>query len=182
MPFFCKKIRRQNGKRIHKHVYGKWQRKNHSSFWISFKGSYGWQKSFIGQFIKDMKYNETKIEEYFENIEIVQLGLGCFIIEKPRLIDIEKAKKGLKLCSEKMSSGKYDLVILDEIFITTYFKMLSPEEIIGELNKKAKNTEVVMTGRYAPQEIINISDLVTEMKEIKHYYTQGVLSREGFDC
>ena len=81
-----------------------------------------------------------------------------------------------------MSSGEYDLVVLDEITIALYFKLLDVNEVLNVLKNKAYNTEVVLTGRYASKELIDIADLVTDMAEIKHYYNQGVLSREGYDC
>ena len=80
-----------------------------------------------------------------------------------------------------MASGEYDLIILDEINIALYFKLFEVSDIVSALKNKAENTEVVLTGRYAPQELIEMADLVTEMVEIKHYYNQGVLSRDGID-
>jgi len=139
------------------------------------------KKVFIGQFVKDMKYNETKLTEHFDEIEIEQLGIGCFITNTPTEKDIQAAISGLKLCNEKLSSGEYDLVILDEIFIAIYFELLPTEDVVKVLKNKAKSTEIVLTGRYAPKELIHIADLVTDMTEVKHYYTQGVLSRDGFD-
>lgn len=139
------------------------------------------KKVFIGQFVKDMKYNETKLVEHFDDIEIEQLGIGCFITNAPNEEDIQAAKNGLKLCNEKLSNGAYDLVIMDEIFIAIYFKLLNVEDVTHVLKNKSINTEVVLTGRYAPEELIDVADLVTDMTEIKHYYTQGVLSRDGFD-
>lgn len=156
--------------------------KTTAAFGLALRALMAGKRVFVAQFIKSMKYKETKIEEYFDSIEILQMGLGCFIIDKAGEEDRKKAKDGLEICRKKLISGKYDLVILDEIFIATYFKMLTSQEIIETLKEKAPNTEVVMTGRYAPKEIIEFSDLVTEMKEVKHYYQQGVLSREGFDC
>lgn len=136
---------------------------------------------FIGQFVKDMKYNETKLTEHFDNIEIEQLGTGCFITKTPNEEDIKAAKNGLELCSEKLSSSEYNLIIMDEVFIAIYFKLLEVDDVINVLKNKSVTTEVVLTGRYAPKELIDIADLVTDMVEVKHYYTQGVLSRDGFD-
>ena len=128
-----------------------------------------------------MKYNETKIKDYLSNIEIKQLGRGCFIYEDPEEIDKETAKKGLEECSTLLASGEYGLIILDEINIALYFKLLEVSDVVSALKNKAENTEVVLTGRYAPKELIEIADLVTEMVEIKHYYSRGVLSRDGID-
>jgi cob(I)alamin adenosyltransferase len=129
-----------------------------------------------------MKYNETKIEAIIPSIKIEQLGMGCFVFEKPKEEDRAAAKKGLDKCAELMSSGEYDMVILDEITIALYFKLFAVEEVVSAIHNKNPRVEVIMTGRYAPQELYDIADLVTEMKEVKHYYTSdGVLSREGID-
>ena len=80
-----------------------------------------------------------------------------------------------------MKSGKYDLVILDEANIAVYYDLFSVEELIDVINARAQNVEVVITGRYADKEIIKKADLVTEMKEIKHYYNQGVGARVGIE-
>lgn len=80
-----------------------------------------------------------------------------------------------------ISSGDYDLVILDEANIALYYKFFTVEELLDILKSKPEETEIVITGRYAPSELIKAADLVTEMIEIKHYYTQGVSAREGIE-
>ncbi len=155
--------------------------KSTAAFGLSLRALLAGKKVFIGQFVKDMKYNETKIVDYFDNIEIKLLGRGCFIKNTPDEEDIKSAQEGLEECKKRLSSGDYDLIILDEITIALFFKLFDVQDVIKILENKATNTEVVLTGRYAPKELIDIADLVTEMKEVKHYYTQGVLSRDGFD-
>ena len=165
------------------HIYtGNGKGKTTAAFGLALRAVLAGKKVLIGQFVKDMKYNETKIENYLDNIEIKQLGRGCFIYENPEDIDKDIAKKALEECSRLLSSGDYDLVILDEINIALYFNLFELADVIRALKNKAKKTEVVLTGRYAPRELIDMADLVTEMVEIKHYYSQGVLSREGIDC
>jgi len=140
------------------------------------------KKVYIGQFIKDMAYNETKLVNKFDNLTIEQLGCGCFIDRDPTKEDEILASNGLKHCAKILKSGKYDLVILDEITIAVYFKLIKSSDIILALKQKYPSTEVILTGRYASKDLIVYADLVTEMKEIKHYYTtQGVLSRDGID-
>ncbi len=165
------------------HIYtGNGKGKTTAAFGLAIRAALSGKKVFIGQFVKDMKYNETKIQDYINNIEIKQLGRGCFIYEDPEDVDKEIAKKGLDECSALLSSGEYDLVILDEINIALYYKLFEVSDVVNALKNKAVKTEVVLTGRYAPKELIDMADLVTEMVEIKHYYSQGVLSREGIDC
>jgi cob(I)alamin adenosyltransferase len=73
------------------------------------------------------------------------------------------------------------MVILDEINTTLFFKLLEVEDVLDVLALKPENMELILTGRYAPQEIIDAADLVTEMKEIKHYFTKGVMARTGIE-
>lgn len=163
------------------HIYtGNGKGKTTAAFGLAIRAALSGKKVFIGQFVKDMKYNETKIEKYLDNIEIKQLGRGCFIYENPEDIDKEIAK-GLNECGKLLSSGDYDLIILDEINIALYYKLFEVSDVIEVLNNRSEKTEVVLTGRYAPKELIEMADLVTEMVEVKHYYTQGILSRSGID-
>lgn len=165
------------------HLYtGNGKGKTTAAFGMALRAAMTGRKVFIGQFVKSMKYSETKIEHLLKNIQIKQFGRGCYIKEKIEPIDIEMTINSLNECDRLMQSGDYDLVILDEILIALYFKFITVAEVLKVLDNKHPDTEVILTGRYAPQELIDRADLVTEMKEIKHYYTQGVLSREGFDC
>ncbi|NLK65238.1 MAG: cob(I)yrinic acid a,c-diamide adenosyltransferase [Tissierellia bacterium] len=165
------------------HIYtGKGKGKTTAAFGLALRAALSGKKVFIGQFVKNMEYNETKIANYLSNIEIKQLGRGCFINEDPEEADIEIAKKALDECSLLLSKGEYDLIILDEINIALYYKLLKVSDVVSAIKNKAHKVEVVLTGRYAPEELIEMADLVTEMVEIKHYYSQGVISRNGIDC
>lgn len=164
------------------HVYtGDGKGKTTAAFGLAIRAHYAGKKVYIGQFVKDMKYNETKIQDELADIRIEQLGKGCFIENSPKEEDKEAALKALTKCGEILKSGEYDLVILDEITIAIYFKLFSTEELIKILRNRDDKVEVVITGRYAPIEIIEIADLVTDMKEVKHYYSKGVMAREGIE-
>jgi cob(I)alamin adenosyltransferase len=80
-----------------------------------------------------------------------------------------------------LSEGNYRLVILDEANIAVYYKLFSVEKLLHIIDKRKQDCEVVVTGRYAPQELLEMADLVTEMKEIKHYYAKGVVARVGIE-
>ena len=80
-----------------------------------------------------------------------------------------------------MLSGKYTIIILDEINVAMYFKLITEEDVHDFLDKKPENIEVILTGRYAPDSLVKRADLVTEMKETKHYYGKGVQAREGIE-
>ncbi|WP_186430733.1 cob(I)yrinic acid a,c-diamide adenosyltransferase [Clostridium sp. BSD9I1] len=139
------------------------------------------KKVFMGQFVKGMKYSESKAVEYLPNFTIEQYGKNCFIYNEPTQDDIDRAVRGLKRCEEIITSGEYDIVILDEINIALFYKLFTVKEVVDILDKKLESTEIILTGRYAPQEIIDKADLVTEMAEIKHYYYKGVKVRRGIE-
>lgn len=139
------------------------------------------KKVYMGQFVKDMKYNEAKAGKYLPGFKIEQLGVGCFFDREPSKKDIEAAEKGLDKIKGILKEGKYDIVILDEINIAIYYNLLSPTKVVEVIEQRKPKTEVVLTGRYASDIIIENADLVTEMKEIKHYYSNGVKARNGIE-
>lgn len=139
------------------------------------------KKVYFGQFIKGMEYSELKAANYLPNFEIHQFGRNCFIFNDPVKEDILAAEKGLKTVADVLKNKSYDIVVLDELNVAIYYKLFSVEEVINILEEKAENIEVIITGRYAPQELIDMADLVTEMKEIKHYYRTGIQARKGIE-
>ena len=164
------------------HIYtGNGKGKSTAAFGLALRALCAGKKVYIGQFVKSMKYNETKVENLFNTVLIEQLGRGCFIQEDPEQVDIDMAKNALKRCTEIMQSGEYDLVILDEVTIAIYYKLFTSQDLIKAIQSRDSSVEVVLTGRYASQDLIDLADLVTDMQEVKHYYTQGVLSRDGID-
>lgn len=139
-------------------------------------------KVYIAQFVKGMEYSELKsVERLSDSITLRQYGLGFFINRKPDREDIRAAREGLKEVRENMCSGKYDLIILDEANIATCYGLFSVEDLLDFIGAKPENVELVITGRMADSRIIESADLVTEMKEIKHYYHGGVEARIGIE-
>lgn len=142
-------------------------------------------RTYIGQFLKGHHYGELEaIKNLSPFIVIEQFGRKGFIhVEKnnPDEEDIKRARTGLEKCRKAMLSGIYKIVILDEVNVAIYFKLLTEKELLDFIDQKPKEVELILTGRYAPQSIIERADLVTEMKEIKHYYQKGVKARKGFE-
>lgn len=138
-------------------------------------------KVMVIQFMKAPRaYGEQrKIEECGAAIE--SFGLPKFVHGKPEPDDIEATKKALQRAKEVVSSGEWDLVILDEVCVALGFKMLDVEEVEELIRNKAPKTELVLTGRYCPEELFGLADYVTEMREIKHPYQRGVLARRGVE-
>jgi len=138
-------------------------------------------KVYIAQFLKGMDYAELHSLKNFPNITLERFGRPQFIHGKPDKEDIRLAQEGLKRIREVLSSGNYDVVILDEANIAVHLKLFSAEELIEAIRGRASNVEVVVTGRYAPEELLKIADLITEMKDVKHYYEKGVQARKGIE-
>lgn len=139
------------------------------------------KKVFMGQFVKGMHYSELDSLKRFPEIVLRQYGLDCFIKQKPTQRDIDAAHNGLNEVKSIIIDGYFDLVILDEISIALYYKLFEIEEVLSILKVKPNRMEIVLTGRYAPDKLIEIADLVTEMKEIKHYYNNGIEARNGIE-
>jgi len=141
-------------------------------------------KTYIAQFMKEYPYNELiSLKNLSEWISIEQFGGDEFVYKKelPGQVELDKAKKGLQTAKEKMQSGVYDLIILDEAIVAIYFKLIESKDLIEIINAKPENVEMILTGRYCPYELIEMADLVTEMKEVKHYYEKGIISRRGIE-
>ncbi|MEA4988087.1 MAG: cob(I)yrinic acid a,c-diamide adenosyltransferase [Anaerovorax sp.] len=148
---------------------------------ISLRSLCAGNKVFFGQFMKGKPYSELKAMDYFKNFKMEQFGNACFVGKEPAECDFEDAKKGLTRMKEVLTSGEYDMVVFDEINTALFFHLVKVEDILKILDLKPENTEVILTGRYAPQELIERADLVTEMREIKHYYNTGIEARVGIE-
>lgn len=165
------------------HVYtGNGKGKTTAAFGLALRAVGAGKKVFIAQFIKGMPYSEINtISQYLKDINIVQYGLDCFIVNKPTSNDIVAAREGLYEVSEIILSCEYDMVILDEATIAVYYNLFTSSELIEVLKSKPNYMEIIITGRYATEDIIEMADLVTEMLELKHYYTKGVEARKGIE-
>ncbi len=139
-------------------------------------------KVYIAQFIKGLIYSEIKcLKNLSDNITVKQYGRGCFIKKEPTEQDVLAAKQGIEEVSRIISSGKYDVIILDEITVAEFFGLVTVAEITDIIKSKPGNVELVLTGRKADSKILDAADLVTEMREIKHYYNEGVQARKGIE-
>ena len=172
------------------HIYtGNGKGKTTAAFGLAVRALMADKKVFIGQFVKSMKYHETKLESLMEGqLCIKQYGNGCFIYKnEPTTDDKNMAIDGLADCERILAlsgsgSGGYDMVILDEVTIALRYKLLEIADVVRVIRERNPKIEVVVTGRDAPEELIAIGDVVTEMKSIKHYYKeQGVLARDGIE-
>ena len=137
----------------------------------------------IIQFIKGgFDYGELYSVKHLPNLKLAAFGRGKFITEAtPPKEDLQKAREGFELAKKIVNSGEYDMVVLDEINVVMSLKMISVDEVVKLVKNKPEHVELILTGRNASAQIIEIADLVTEMKEIKHPYAKGTPSRKGIE-
>jgi len=139
-------------------------------------------KVLMVQFMKKWDYGELHSIKLIPNIALKTFGTKEFIYKgKAKKIDYTEAEKAFSFGAKEMQSGDYDIVIFDELNMALYYELLDLKEVVQSIKGKPDNVEVVITGRRAPKEIIEIADLITEMKEIKHPYQKGIEARRGIE-
>lgn len=141
-------------------------------------------RTLIVMLMKDFNYGELKsLNQWNQWIRLEQYGNDRFVFckQSPSGEDIQAAKLAIIRAREAMISGRYDLVILDEVCVAVHFGLLETREVVSLLEEKPLAVELILTGRYCPDEFIARADLVTEMREIKHYYQNGVIARKGIE-
>ena len=164
------------------HVYtGDGKGKTTAAFGLAMRAKGRGKKVCIIQFMKPDKGYGEQISARKLGIEVYPFGGDKFVNKKnPSEEDIKRAGKALDFARKKIKEG-YDLIILDEINVAVDFNLISEKDVLEIMNTLPEKTELVLTGRYARESIIEKADLVTEMKEIKHYYRKGVMAREGIE-
>jgi cob(I)alamin adenosyltransferase len=144
--------------------------------------------TFIGEKLITSQLPQLKIKQFGKDCpysEKMALGLikcaGCRDCFLRRGEDEELVKQGIEFAKDATRSGKYDVVILDEINIAISSGLVKVDKVLDLIKNKNKNTELVITGRNAPKEIIDAADIVTEMKEKKHILMKGISGRVGIE-
>jgi cob(I)alamin adenosyltransferase len=140
-------------------------------------------KVYVVQFIKGgFDYGELYVIDKLPNLTLKAFGRGKFVVAKPpEREDVELAEEALRLAEKVVSSGEYDVVVLDEVNVALSLKLISLDDVLKLIKTKPKHVELVLTGRSAPDEIIEAADLVTEMREVKHPYARGFPARKGIE-
>ena len=139
-------------------------------------------KVYMGQFLKKRNCSEIKtLRKRFPCVAVEQYGRGCFVRGKPAAADFKAAEQGRRKLKKAMTSGKYDIVIADEINIAVSLRLLTVKQALDLIDDKPDNVELVFTGRNAPKAIIKRADLVTEMRNIRHYFNKGIVARRGIE-
>jgi cob(I)alamin adenosyltransferase len=140
-------------------------------------------RTYIGQFLKGRQYGELEsIKHLSPLITIEQYGINGWVhVDEATPDQKAAARNGLIKATKAIMSEKYDIVVLDEINIAIFFGVLPEQEVLDLLDIKPDSVELILTGRNAPQSLIERADLVTEMKEIKHPFKKGVQARQGIE-
>ena len=167
------------------HIYtGTGKGKTTAALGLAMRAAGAGLRTYIGEFVKFQEYSEVKVIcERFPEIKIELFGNEGLCINGRELNDLDKktAREGFDRSMAAMKSGEYDIVILDEICIAVHTGALSEDDAMRFVNERPENVDLVFTGRDATGKMIDAADLVTDMREIKHYYNAGVESRRGID-
>lgn len=143
---------------------------------------HGGKVAFI-QFMKGWDfYGEIAGLSFLPGVRHERTGTPDYVYRgREQEVDRREAERGLSLARECVFSGYYDLVVLDEINVAADYGLVDPREVLRAVSDRPRHVEVVLTGRAAPKVFVEIADLVTEMKEVKHPYMKGAGSRKGAD-
>jgi len=165
------------------HIYtGDGKGKTTAAFGLALRAAGAGFSVYIAQFIKKGEYSEIKaIERFADLITLEQFGLGRFIRGKPQPEDIAAATRGLKAVKSVMSGQQHQMIVLDEANVAVSSGLFSINELLGIIDMKPQNVELVITGRGAAAAVLERADLVSEIKSLKHYFQKGVPARVGIE-
>ncbi len=137
----------------------------------------------VVQFIKGKWISgEIKaLEQFGAKVDYSAVGEGFTWDTKDLKRDIACAERGWAVCEQLLKDGRHDVYLFDEILYVLKYRFLPLEKIVSDLKNRPQRSHVILTGRDAPSELIDMADLVTEMKEIKHPFKQGILAQPGID-
>lgn len=137
---------------------------------------------FIAQFIKKQKCSEHAALERFQDlITVKQYGRGLIRGGKPGAADVRAAQHGAEEIRKAILSEEYDVVILDEANVAAHYGLILVQDLLDWIESKPAKMELIITGRHADQQVMDAADLVTEMREVRHYHKQGVQARRGIE-
>jgi cob(I)alamin adenosyltransferase len=140
-------------------------------------------KVLIVQFMKgDIKYGEITTAQSVPNLEIRQFGLPTFVKKgEPGDEDLRLAREGFAYARSAIENATHDMVILDELNVAIDYGLIPLDDVLELLRERPHGIEIIITGRYAPKEIIEIADLVSNIEEVKHPYQKGIFGRKGVE-
>lgn len=137
---------------------------------------------YAGQFIKKGRYGEiTALRKFLPFVKLEQYGPAKFVRGTPSANEIGAASRGLRKLASAMASGRFDVVVADEIFPALSCGLIALTEVLALIETRPEGVELILTGRGAPRQVLAKADLVTEMKCRRHYFSKGVHCRKGIE-
>lgn len=173
-------------KKAYIQVYtGNGKGKTTAAFGLALRAAGRGLRTYFAQFMKLGDYGEVLAAEKFLSgmLQVEQFGLPGFHHSNGPVSGVERrvARNGLQAVREALQGGAYQLVVMDEVNTLLWFGIVELSEVLEIMDQRPPDVELVLTGRYAPQEVLERADLISEMKEIKHYYAAGVEARDGIE-
>ena len=137
----------------------------------------------IVQFMKGWPgYGELEGVKWLPTVTIHPFGRSGWIHpDQPEPEDYEQAARALAYARQVMAGGEADILVLDEINVAVSFGLIALDDVMDFIRRRPPHIELILTGRYAPDGLIEIADTVTEMREIKHHYSKGIKARKGIE-
>ncbi|RJP28837.1 MAG: cob(I)yrinic acid a,c-diamide adenosyltransferase [Candidatus Omnitrophota bacterium] len=148
---------------------------------LALRASGAGKKVYFCQFLKGRACSEIKALKKHKNIKVEQFGSRCFVCRQPSQKDIDFTKKGIDAVKKAVNKKCYDVIILDEINVAINLGLIRITDVLSCINNVPKDCEIILTGRYAHPKIIKAADLVSEIREVKHYYSKGKKARRGIE-
>ena len=156
--------------------------KTTAAFGLALRAAGHDQRVFIGQFMKGRPYGELRAVSAIPEIEVAQFGWDeCIRREDVREFHIRRSVDGLQICGQMAASGRFSLLILDEILVAQWFGLVNLDSVVSFIARHRDQAELVLTGRHAAPELIDLADLVTDMECVKHPFKGGAPAREGVE-
>jgi cob(I)alamin adenosyltransferase len=165
------------------HVYtGSGKGKTTAALGLALRAVGAGLRVFIAQFAKGSATSELKVlKKLSRQITVRQFGRSSFIKGNPSCVDRERAARGIAAVKKALAGGRYDMVVLDELCGACRYNLVGTKEVLAMLENRPEGIEVIITGRNAPDELVKAADIVTEMKEVKHYFIKEVSARRGIE-
>jgi cob(I)alamin adenosyltransferase len=165
------------------HVYtGDGKSKTTAAFGLASRAAGHGKRVFVGQFMKRQPYGEIASLADWPLVDVEQFGTpGCICRDEVSDEHVGRARDGYDRARLALSGGGYDVVVLDEIDVAIWFGQLTVADALRIIDERPSRVELAITGRQAPREIIERADLVTEMREVKHYYRRSVRAHAGIE-
>ncbi|MFA5361857.1 MAG: cob(I)yrinic acid a,c-diamide adenosyltransferase [Candidatus Omnitrophota bacterium] len=164
------------------HIYtGNGKGKTTACLGLAIRAAGAGMKVFFCQFVKNTRCSELVSLKKIKNISLEQFGSGCFIRKKVSPRDIKEAEAGLRKARAVINRRRHQMVILDEIHVAVRLGLLDVGEVISLIENTPPGIELILSGRHAHPRVLRKADLISDIREVRHYYRKGVKARRGIE-